>query len=247
MSGILNSAGRTVWQLSFEASPIILVDGLAAALGVGGMLPIIALTEPISVVNGILTGNFPASLDNLFARFMPMPGSMLINQQIGLYPFANQQVAANAVIEQPLPISMLMYAPVNTTGGYVTKIATFTLLQAALKQHNLSGGTYTICTPSFIFTNCVMTGMTDVTGGEGKQVQTTWQLDFIRPLITLQAASQALNGLMGQMSKFLPIIGNPSYSGASAGSVPSILGMNVNGSLTGAGSAVSSSPLAPLQ
>lgn len=244
MSGFLSAAGRTVFQLAFQASPIILVDGIASFVP-GGMLPIIGITEPLSIVNGVFSGTFPTSLDELFAQFVPLPGASLINNQIGMYPFANQQIAANAIIEQPLNISMMMIAPVRDPGGYVAKIATFTALQAALKLHNSSGGTYTIVTPSFVFTNCVMTMMQDVTGGDTKQAQVQWQLDFIRPLITLQQATQAYNGLMGQMSQFLPIVGNPSYSGASVAgtSGTSILGSNVSSYLSAPTIPVTAEPL----
>ena len=224
MSGILAQAGAVAFQLAFQASPIILVGGIASGFGIDGMLPIIALTDAVSVVNGLFFGNFPTSLDQLFAQFIPLPGSTLISQQIGMYPFANQQVAANAIIVQPKAISLLMRAPVSQAGGYVAKLATFTALQAALSQHNTSGGTYTICTPAFIYDNCVMIGMQDVTAGDGKQPQVDWQLDFVQPLITTQAATQAYNSQMQQMASGLPPASGPSAP-------TTIYGTNINAPL----------------
>jgi hypothetical protein len=146
-----------------------------------------------------------------------MPGSTLINNSVGMYPFANQQVAANAIIEQPLTLSMLMIAPVQQAGGYITKLPLFTAMQASLRSHNNAGGSYTVATPAFIFDSLIMTGMTDVTNGDGNQQQIQWQLDFIKPLITLQQAAAAQSALMARVTGGGQITGTPSWSGTNLG------------------------------
>lgn len=206
------SAGRTAFQLGYQVSPIILTGGIAALIP-GGMLPIVAITQAPSFVNGLLQGNLSPSLDDYFAQFEPVPGGTLVDNQIGQYPFANQQVAANAIIAQPLHVSLNMVCPVREAGGYVAKLATFGALKAALDAHNGSGGTYTVVTPAYIYTNCVMTGMRDVSGAESKQRQFMWQLDFTKPLVALDTAQNLANSLMARIGGQLPIDGQPTWSG----------------------------------
>ena len=197
---------RSTYDLAFQVSPIILVDGIAAN-SIGGKLPIIALVGQLgSFAQGALTDGS----DPYFARYVPIPGSTLISNTIGTYPFANQQVAANAIIQQPLNISLLMIAPVKDTAGYLTKLATFTALQNSLQQHNALGGRYHVATPSFIYTDCLMTAMTDITSGEGNQKQIQYQIDFTRPLVTKQQASEAYNGQYARIANGQPVGTNPS-------------------------------------
>jgi hypothetical protein len=161
----------------------------------------------------VLSGSANAQADGFFANYKPMAGAGIINNQVGMYPFANQNVAANAIIAQPLNISMLMYNPAGgQTGGYPLKLVTMVSLQNALAQHNNSGGTYSILTPSYIYTNCLMTGMHSADAGESLQVQYMWQLDFIQPLVTVQSAQTALNGLMQKLTDGTTLSGTPSWS-----------------------------------
>ena len=176
------SALSTAFQLGYEISPIILVGGLAGNIP-GSMLPIVALTEGVNFVTGILTGNTETSLDDFFAHFVPMPGSTLEENQIGMYPFANQAIAANAVIRNPLRISLRMVCPAKGTLGYAAKLATMSALKAAIDQHINQGGTFTIATPAQIYTNCILVMLKDVTTGETKQPQIAYQWDFVQPLV----------------------------------------------------------------
>jgi hypothetical protein len=211
-------AGQAAWKLAYQISPIILNNGIAQNVP-GGMLPIISITEALNFTVGILSGGENIELDDFFANYQPIPGGTLIDQDIGEYPFANQSVAANAVIAKPLKIPMLMICPVRESLGYFTKTATMLAFQQALQQHNQSGGTYTIVTPSAFYANCVMRGMTDVTAGDSKQVQWMWRLDFEQPLLTLAQAQQAENSMMnkitngtqtdGSLSGLQPTVGSP--------------------------------------
>ncbi|CDY79482.1 hypothetical protein BGLT_02263 [Caballeronia glathei] len=206
-------AFATVYDLAFQVSPIILVDGIASTT-LGGMLPIIALVgQSAAFLQGAASDGFSTS--DFFARFVPVPGSTLVNQQIATYPFANQQTAANATIQQPLNISLRMIAPVKDTAGYLTKTAIFTSLQNSLVAHNAAGGTYHIATPAYIYKNAILTSMTDTTGGAGKQQQIEYQLDFVQPLVTGQQATAALNSLMSKLSSGASVSGATPAAGSS--------------------------------
>ena len=203
------------YDLAFQISPIILQGGIATGVQ-GGLLPITTLT-----------GGSTNDLDQAFARYLPLPGSTLISNAVGMYPFANQAVAANAIIVQPLTISLVMIAPVNQPGGYLSKFHAFSALQSSLAQHNSSGGMYIVATPAFMYNNLIMTAMTDITESEGKQQQIEWQLDFIQPILTLAGAQAALNSLMNRVAGGGSFTAPPAWSGnqnASAANLPGVIG-----------------------
>jgi len=243
------SPGLAAFKLSFELSPVILTGGIAGAIP-GGMLPVIAITEALNFVDGLLSGGEDLGLDDFFAHFGPLPGGTLIEQRIGEYPFANQATAANAAIAQPLVIALRMICPAKDDAGYGLKLATMTALQATLAQHNAAGGTYTVATPSYFYTNCVMLDLTDGSDQRDKQMQNTWVWRFRRPLLTLQDALQAQNNLMSQItngtslggaptwSGLSPTVGNPGSLAAPSGVVPSSIpaaGAGVVSPLVGVG------------
>lgn len=199
-------AGLVDFQRSYEISPIILISGIASDLP-GGALPISSLLQAQDYGQGVT--NQATQSSEPFGRFIPEAGSTAIDNQIGLYPFANQSVAANAIITQPLHISLLLHCPVNTPGGYQKRRAVFSNLQSQLAKHSTTGGLYNVATPALLYTNCILTSLQDVTGGEGKQKQITWRFDFIQPLLTLEAAQQAQNNLMRKLSAGTPANGDP--------------------------------------
>lgn len=194
-----NNPGLVAFKLAFQISPIILTGGIAQNIP-GGMLPIISITEAINFTEGLLSGSADIDLDSFFAAYEPMSGATLIENEYGKYPFANQATAANAVIQQPLGISLLMRCPVRNELGYASKLATMMALQATLAKHTATGGTYTIATPSFFYTNCTLLRLSDASSGESKQAQNTWRFDFEKPLITLEQAEQVLNSLMSKVT-----------------------------------------------
>ena len=216
--------GLAAWKLAFQLSPIVLTNGIVADFP-ASMLPIIALTEMINFPLGLLTGGANISLDRFFANFQVVPGTSVIRQAIGEYPFANQAVAANAVISQPNDISYMMIAPAQERFGMFTKLAIMETLIAALTNHNASGGTYICVTPSKIYPNCVMTGMRDASTSLTKQPQHAWQLDFRKPLITLADAEQAQNGLFSILTSGAQVPGNPANVGWS--------GVGIGGAIPG--------------
>ncbi|MEB2545668.1 hypothetical protein [Burkholderia cenocepacia] len=229
MAGIdLSSGFRSAYDLSFQVSPIILNGGIVANT-LGGMMPIIGLVGQLGALAQSVLSSGSVSLDNFFARFVVLPGGTIINNAVGTYPFANQQVAGNAIVMQPKNVSLLMIAPVKDAGGYLTKLAIFTSLQSSLEAHCAAGGTFHVATPARIYTNCILTSMTDVTSGEGKQQQIQWQLDFVQPLLTQQAASSAFGALMSKLAGGQQVT-SPAWSGAVAAA-----GSAVQGALEGVG------------
>ena len=193
------------YNTAYQTSPIILVGGLAAS-SQGGVAPLSSFLPP------------PGSDGQAFATFLPAPGSTLISQQVATYPFFNQFIAANTTIQQPLTISLIMIAPVNQPGGYLSKLHAMTALQQTLQQHNALGGMYAIATPAFIYNNCLITSMTDVTAEESEQKQIQYQLDFIQPIVTQQEATTAENSLMQTITSGTQIAGPPTWSGTPAAS-----------------------------
>jgi len=234
------TTSRALFQLGSEISPIILTNGIAKYIP-GGMLPIVAITEASSFTIGLLSGSINLDLDTYLCHFMPLPGSMLINNDIGEYPFANQAVAANAIIAKPIPVSLLMNCPVNQGYGYISKFTTISALKSALDLHNSMGGTYIVATPSYIYKNCILKQMRDVTGSGSKQVQQQWQFDFEKPLLTESEAGSVLNALMSKLSGGLPV-DTPSWSGAAVSSGTNFAGTtnitsakNLTGTASGLG------------
>ena len=230
MSGI--SPGLAIFKLSFQLSPIILTGGIAQNVP-GGMLPIISITEALNFTLGLLSGADDLDLDNFFANFDPLPGGSLIKNQYAKVPFANQAVAANAVIQQPLNISLRMRIPARLPGGYAAKLAAMSTLQQALSQHTQSGGTFTVATPTYLYTNCLLDDLRDVSGSESKQPQSTWQWDFEQPLITLAQALQAQNSMMSKISMGVQTDGSLSGLAPTVGSPPSLATPSISPAASG--------------
>jgi hypothetical protein len=219
------SAGQAAFKLAFEISPIMLTGGIALNIP-GGMLPLLSISQAASY-SGLISGGVNVNLDNFFANFYPVPGSSLIEQQIGHYPFANQTVAANAIIVQPLTVSMIMRVPVREDGGYALKLAQMTSIQNALHQHNISGGTYTVATPAYFYTDTVMLGMHDVSSGDTLQAQVTYRLDFEQPLISLEAAASVQNLMMSQLTSGVQTTGANFGLAPTVGVPPSLAGPSI--------------------
>lgn len=206
------SPGEVAFKLAYEISPIVLTGGVANFAG--GALPLVAVTEAASFVTGLLSGGTSLNLDDFFAHFRPLPGSSLVANDVGHYPFANQAVAANAVISRQQHVSLLMTCPARPPGGWAAKLATMTALKAVIDQHTQLGGTYTVATPSFFYVNCLLLDLRDVTPGDSSAPQRDWQWDFEQPLLTLAQADQALGNLMGRIAAGGPVPGaNPTWSG----------------------------------
>ncbi|NYH13555.1 hypothetical protein [Paraburkholderia bryophila] len=226
----MSSAGYELFKLGYQISPVILVNGIASQIP-GQMLPIVALTQAADYTLGLLSGGatLPTSLDQYLCHWKPLPGTTMVQNQVGMFPFANQAIAANAIVAQPLNISMLMNCPVQQEGGYTAKLATFTILQQALSAHCMQGGVFTVVTPSQLYANCLLVQVRDVSGGESKQVQHSWQFEFLQPLVTINQATQVYGSLMNKIASSLPTGLTPTVSG-----VPSTVDSLVASSTGGA-------------
>jgi hypothetical protein len=144
-----------------------------------------------------------------------MPGGSLIANSYGTYPFANQSVAANAVIGEPLRVSLKMTCPARSGGGgFAAKLPVLTALQALLELHSNTGGTYTVATPSYLYTNCLLKDLRHIGDTSPSQPQSIWQWDFDQPLLTEQQAVIAYNGMMQNI-----VGGTPSTGALSGGEV----------------------------
>lgn len=207
------SPGLAIFKTLFELSPIFLTGKGAAEFVPFNVLPLLTLTEALNLPVALITGAENIELDAFFAHYVPIPGGTLFDNAASEYPFANQAVAANALIQNPLQIALRMICPVRETLGYATKLATMMLVQKTLDYHNNNGGTYTVATPSYFYTNLIMTGMRDISGSDSKQAQHTWQLEFRQPLLTLEAAQAAQNGLMSKITGGTQVNGTPAWSG----------------------------------
>ena len=193
------SPGTAQFALSYQLCPIIFCGGIAQNIP-GGVMPITQITESDSFPSGLLSSGGPPSLSDYFANFIPLPGATLGENAIGEYPFANQAVAGNAIIAQPLVVSCLMICPARDPSGYAAGTAIMAALVSAMAQHDSLGGTYTYVTPKFFYTDLARIRMVDVSSAESKQAQNAYQIDFRKPLLTLQAAQAAQNTLMSKIS-----------------------------------------------
>ena len=190
--------GLPAFQRSYEIAPIILTGGLAANLPDGAMT-ILTLTEGSEANYG--------TIEHYFARFKVLPGGSLQDWGIAEYPFANMTMAANAVVQNPLRVSLQMLVPAKSNvpgNSYPFKSARMSAIKTKLDTHITLGGYFTVATPAFTYVDCLLVSMRDVGSGGDKQVQLAYQLDFVQPLITQQAATQTLNSFYNKLNGGLP-------------------------------------------
>jgi hypothetical protein len=188
-------------QLSFQVCPIVLTGGIAGQVP-GGVLPMLSLFYASG--SALQLPYDINDLDDAFGAFNVLPGGTLIAQTIGKYPFANQYVAANAVIREPLTLSIIMDAPMRGQDAWRTKLMVMTALKAALDTHNNNGGTYTVMTPACVYQNLIMTALTDNSRGNNSLPQNAWRFDFEKPLVTLADVNGAQNQFMQKLTNGVP-------------------------------------------
>lgn len=193
------------YQIAYQKSPIVFVGGLASNMP-GGVLPVTSVTQSQDFDAGVTEGSSAVRPEDYLFDFYVASGGQLGVWDIGRYPFANQQIAANAVITQPNNLSMMMTAPVKTRGGIDQKLGVFQALAAAVKRHIQMGGLFTVATPSYLYQNMILLALQDTSGGDPQRVQQVWRWDFTQPLLTLQAARDAQNALMQKVTGGAPLV-----------------------------------------
>jgi len=197
------------FRRSYELAPILLMGGIASN-ATNGQMTILALTEGQDNVS------YP-NLGDYFAHFEPLPGGTLVDFSPAEYPFASMNMAANAMLQQALKISLKMICPARTdSNNYESIQSTITRIQQQLTAHILAGGTFTVATPATIYSDCLFTTLRDISNAGDKKVQGVFQLDFVKPLITLQAADAAFANLYAKLDGGLPVPNPPTNSGPSA-------------------------------
>ena len=160
----------------------------------------------------------------------------MVDYDIAKYPFANQTVAANALLAQPLRVSLMMDAPVNENTGAMTKLVTLSALQAVLHAHANLGGTYIVATPSLIYNNCILKTVKDSSTGNDPLPQQSWLWDFEQPLITTTDADRAVTNFLKRIDAGDPnktpswtntasALGNTALGGAVASSAEGVIGL----------------------
>lgn len=198
-------------QLTFQVCPIILTGGVASQIP-GGMLPMLHLFSSQFSTGGLGLPFDVNNLDNAFGAFNVLPGGTLVLQSIAKYPFANQDVAANAVIREPNTISVIMDAPMRGPRAFFQKMSVMTQLKGILDTHNNMGGLYVVCTPAYLYQNLVMVSLTDNSRGNNSLPQNAWRFDFEHPLVALAELQQSYNSLLSK-------IGNQTQVTATQGTV----------------------------
>lgn len=256
-----------VYKLAFQITPIWLT-GAPVVGQPNGMLPLAALTDPDlyqsatnqaeaatifssqttvdrNNVRSYRLNESPAwDLDQAFGAFQVIPGGTLINQDIAQYPFANQHVASNATIFNPLNVSLVWDTPMKETDAWNKKFMILTNVAARLTDHNNGGGTYTVLTPAHIYENMLLKNLSDASRGSHPIPQNAWRFDFEKPLIRITDLQNAQNILMQKLTKGLETNGQWTGTGVSAhlsGTLPQFLPAalqampSARGSLSGSG------------
>lgn len=196
------TAARQSFKQSYEIAPIFLLGGIAGSSYTDSKL-ISAVAAPLEIT------------------FIPMVGGKFLSWQPGTYPFAIQSIAANAMIAQPLPISMLGICPADSESvGYISKSNAVSNFMQSLSQHINLGGLFGVMTPAFTWTPCLLTDISDVSDGTSLQTQWKWRFDFLMPLLTLQQALQAENQLMSKLSSGAPMTSNSRNSSSTSAVAP---------------------------
>jgi hypothetical protein len=232
-------------QLSYQVCPIILTGGVAAQIP-GGMLPMISMFVS-GQTNSLGLPYDIGKLDDAFGAFNILPGGNLVSQTIGKYPFANQSVAANAVIREPLTLSVIMDAPMRGPNAWNVKQAVFTALKSTLDIHNNGGGTYTVATPAYMYDNLIMVALTDNSRGNNSLPQNAWRFDFEKPLVSLAELQGAQNQFLQKITNGLPTDAGLSgiNPGLLSGQVPLAQTIKAAGGLSGGTPSVINIPATP--
>jgi hypothetical protein len=133
-----------------------------------------------------------------------------MDNQVAMYPFANQTTAANAIITQPLKLSIEMVVPAVNGISFAIKSSIISAMKKTLDLHTALGGWYNVSTPNYIYTGCLLTSLMDATDQmDGSQVQNRFIWNFIKPLVTSEEAQAAQNQPMSAITNATQNTSNP--------------------------------------
>lgn len=196
------------FKRAYQIAPILLTQGIAAGLP-NSQMTVLTLTE------GTDSANY-ANDNDYFAHFKPLPGGTLVDFSPSEYPFASMAMAANAMVQNPLRISLQMTCPARDgANSYANILNTITRIRQQLTAHILAGGMFTVATPGTIYENCLLLSLRDTSSAGDKKVQGVFQWDFVQPLVTQQAAAIVYNNLYSKLSAGLPVSAPITNSGVS--------------------------------
>ncbi|MDF7673945.1 hypothetical protein PT277_08025 [Acetobacteraceae bacterium ESL0709] len=196
VASVFDDIGRTLGNLAYVVSPILLEGGVAEKTGLP--VPILVYTEAVALVNGLISGgikgqfNMP-DLDNMWCHWnmtSSVDGTLntLLDYEVPVYTLGNQNAACKNTFRNPIKVSMQMMCPARGPGAMVTKLATIQSLQAILDKHMMMGGRFTVITPGFYYTDMVLKQFVDVTQKPEQHPASVFQLDFQQ--ITLPYSAQ---------------------------------------------------------
>jgi hypothetical protein len=220
------------WKTLYQVSPLVLTGGVAINVP-GSMISIQSLTNPnllppspaqaaqaaqAAFISGLqfltqrtVTGNSLNGLDDAFGAFNVLPGGTLCNQTAPKYPLANQIMASNAIVRDPINVSLIWDVPMRGQNAWAIKLATMQALKALLDLHNNAGGLYMIMTPAYTYDNCVLTSLSDNSRSSNSLPQNAWRFDFERPMVMTQTdVSAAQNSFIAKLTAGLPTTGTAS-------------------------------------
>lgn len=212
----------SIYKLRYQVAPIILTGGIAGQVpgGMISMLAgtnpemilrplfaegaaqrnlIDALFAPGSSQAGTIGsiiadpgGSGPIVLDDAFGAFNVLAGGTLCAQTVPKYPLADMTMAANAIVREPLTLSLIWDAPMRgfqfnpSLSAWDVKLMVMQALKGMLDRHNNMGGLYSVMTPAFYYENLILTSLTDNSRGGNPLPQNAWRFDFERPMVVNQ-------------------------------------------------------------
>lgn len=198
---------RDAYKLAYSVTPIILTGGIAQNVP-GSSLPVVSILQSLTFgtqsLASLVSNASLSAATNPFATFEPLTGSNLIATQLAAYPFASRAVAGNAQLTVPLQVGMRMIVPAQGEGGYTLKSASMITLKSVLDNHIAQGGLFSVITPSYIYTGCVLMDLRDSSDGRTLQKQVEWTWQFQQPLTQEPQLTQVLSNYIQKVSNGLP-------------------------------------------
>jgi hypothetical protein len=251
------------YKVRYQIAPIVLIAGIAQNIP-GGMMSILGLSNPnllplglqgqanllsaLNIANANVAGtagnatNF-TNFDDAFGAFTVMPGGTLCANTVPKYPLADMTLAANAIVRDPITVSLIWDTPMRGINAWDVKLATMQALKATLDLHNNMGGRYGVMTPAFYYDNLILTSLTDNSRGGSPLPQNAWRFDFERPMVIATTDITGLTGaqsiLVGKLTAGLPTTGNLS------GNVPPTITANAQPQLSPGPSSTNPTPVSP--